>query len=112
MDHIVAIDNVTRNLVSIGQLPLTVGLWFSLGHSSLVVGVTIAIIVSTSTIEKIPGIARVGGTVGVVVSASFLFLLAGINSGVLWIVLRKRRRVSGRGFEWVEMRTDWMMGEV
>lgn len=36
------VDNVTRNLVAMGQRPVTVGLFFSLGHSSIVIGVTIA----------------------------------------------------------------------
>ncbi|GAA5952511.1 hypothetical protein JCM21900_003400 [Sporobolomyces salmonicolor] len=94
MDHIVAIDNVTRNLVSMGKLPVTVGLFFSLGHSTIVISMTIAIIIATSAIDKLPDISSVGGVIGVSVSASFLFLLAVINSVVLWQSLRlaKRRR--------------------
>ncbi|GAA5888498.1 hypothetical protein JCM5296_000652 [Sporobolomyces johnsonii] len=94
MDHIVAIDNVTRNLVSMGKLPVTVGLFFSLGHSTIVISMTIAIIIATSAIDKLPDISSVGGVIGVSVSASFLFILAVINSVVLWQSLRlaKRRR--------------------
>lgn len=59
---------------------MTVGLFFSLGHSSIVVGATIAIIVATSAIEKIPDVGAVGGIIGVSVSASFLFILGGFVS--------------------------------
>ncbi|GAA6030432.1 hypothetical protein JCM8097_009105 [Rhodosporidiobolus ruineniae] len=94
MDHIVAIDNVTRNLVSLGQLPVTVGLFFSLGHSSIVIGMTIAVIITVSAIDKLDDISSVGGVVGVCVSASFLFVLAVINSISLWqsIHLSRKRR--------------------
>ncbi|GAA5934517.1 HoxN/HupN/NixA family nickel/cobalt transporter [Sporobolomyces koalae] len=92
MDHIVAIDNVTRNLVSMGKLPVTVGLFFSLGHSTIVVAMTIAIIVAVSAIDKLPDISEIGGLIGVSVSASFLFVLAVINSIVLWQTLRVAKR--------------------
>ena len=37
-DHIAAIDNTTRKLMGDGKRPLSVGFWFSLGHSSIVFG--------------------------------------------------------------------------
>ncbi|BGO93271.1 hypothetical protein NBRC10512_006184 [Rhodotorula toruloides] len=95
MDHIVAIDNATRSLVAIGQTPVTVGLFFSLGHSTIVIAMTLAIIIATSAINKLPNVSSVGGLIGVSVSASFLFLLAVINSVMLWQslrVVRRRRR--------------------
>lgn len=42
-DHISAIDNATRQMVSLGQLPMTCGLFFSLGHSTIVIAVNIAL---------------------------------------------------------------------
>lgn len=42
MDHIVAIDVSTRNLVALGKRPVTCGLWFSLGHSTIVLAATLA----------------------------------------------------------------------
>ena len=42
-DHIAAIDNVTRKLIGDGKRPLTVGLWFSLGHSTIVVVLCVAV---------------------------------------------------------------------
>src|SRR6476660_9310321 len=45
-DHIAAIDNVTRKLMQEGRRPVGVGLFFSLGHSSIVVGLTVLIAIS------------------------------------------------------------------
>ncbi|GAA5873755.1 hypothetical protein JCM3774_000161 [Rhodotorula dairenensis] len=92
MDHICAIDNVTRSLVAAGQTPVTVGLFFSLGHSTIVIAMTIAIIIATSAIDKVPDVSSIGGVIGVSVSASFLFLLALINSVFLWQSLRQAKQ--------------------
>ena len=75
MDHIVAVDTTTRALVAQGQRPVTVGLFFSLGHSTIVLAMTVAIIITVRAIDKLPDISSVGGVIGVSVSASFLFLL-------------------------------------
>ncbi|BGP56763.1 hypothetical protein JCM8202v2_004393 [Rhodotorula sphaerocarpa] len=83
---------VTRSLVAAGQTPVTVGLFFSLGHSTIVVAMTIAIIIATSAIDKVPDVSSIGGVIGVSVSASFLFLLAVINSVFLWQSLRQAKQ--------------------
>ncbi len=49
-DHIAAIDNTTRKLMQEGKRPLTVGTWFSLGHSTIVVGLIVLLVASTRTI--------------------------------------------------------------
>lgn len=77
-----AIDNATRRLVSVPppmeghhstmRRPVTVGLFFSLGHSTIVLAVTIAIAVSASVIDHLGGVSDVGGLIGTSVSASFL----------------------------------------
>ncbi|GAA6048554.1 hypothetical protein JCM3770_006550 [Rhodotorula araucariae] len=92
MDHIVAVDTTTRSLVSVGQTPVTVGLFFSLGHSTIVLAMTVAIIITTAAIDKLPDVSSVGGVIGVSVSASFLFLLAVINAVMLWQTVRLARR--------------------
>ena len=51
-DHIAAIDNVTRRLVQAGQKPVTVGLFFSLGHSSIVIIATILVAALSAKIEE------------------------------------------------------------
>src|ERR1700679_712318 len=49
-DHIAAIDNVTRQLMQEGRRPVGVGLFFSLGHSTIVVALTIAIATATTAL--------------------------------------------------------------
>ncbi|KZT18443.1 NicO-domain-containing protein [Neolentinus lepideus HHB14362 ss-1] len=90
-DHISAIDNATRGLISLGQLPVTCGLFFSLGHSTVVIAVNVAIAISTSVYEKMNGVGQVGGIVGSAVSASFLFIVGLANSIILWKIIRRRR---------------------
>ncbi|KII86790.1 hypothetical protein PLICRDRAFT_43453 [Plicaturopsis crispa FD-325 SS-3] len=95
-DHIAAIDNATRNMISLGHLPITCGLFFSLGHSTIVIAFNIAIAVSVSIWSHFDGspLSSVGGIVGTSVSASFLFLIALFNSIVLFRIARQRRRRS------------------
>ncbi|KAI0300362.1 NicO-domain-containing protein [Russula brevipes] len=91
-DHISAIDNATRGLISLGQLPVTCGLFFSLGHSTIVIAVNVAIAISTDVANKIGGVGQVGGVVGPAVSAFFLLVVGLANSIILHRVLRKRRQ--------------------
>ncbi|KAF8957005.1 high-affinity nickel-transport protein-domain-containing protein [Flammula alnicola] len=114
-DHISAIDNATRGLINFGQLPVTCGLFFSLGHSSIVVIVTVAIAISSSIYEKINGVGEVGGIVGAAVSGSFLFIIGLANTIILWKIVRRRRenkirarrRANGEtGAEYVEHRPE------
>src|ERR1700734_3286215 len=51
-DHIAAIDNVTRKLMQEGRRPLGVGLFFSLGHSTIVVGLSIAIAITATALQN------------------------------------------------------------
>ena len=90
-DHISIIDNATRRIVSLrnrssGRMrrPVTCGLFFSLGHSTIVLSVLIAVAVSTSVVNRLGGVSTVGGIVGASVSGSFLFLFGVINSVLLW----------------------------
>ncbi|KAI0087802.1 high-affinity nickel-transport protein-domain-containing protein [Irpex rosettiformis] len=93
-DHISAIDNATRSLIGLGQLPVTCGLFFSLGHSSIVIAVNIAIAISTSVYEHIDGVGTIGSIVGTAVSGSFLFIIGLANSIILFKVLKKQRRIA------------------
>ncbi|KAL7422215.1 hypothetical protein Q5752_002861 [Cryptotrichosporon argae] len=95
-DHISAIDNATRQLVSRGRLPMTCGLFFSLGHSTIVIAVNIAIAISVDIYDKLNRVGSIGGIVGTAVSASFLFLVASINTFFLVQALRERRRARAR----------------
>jgi high-affinity nickel-transport protein len=87
-DHIAAIDNTTRKLMSDGQRPLSVGFWFSLGHSSIVFA--LAFMLSLG-VKAIVGPVRNGNSslhhytslIGTSVSGTFLFAIAAINVVIL-----------------------------
>ena len=83
-DHIAAIDNVTRKLMQQGQRPVGVGLYFSLGHSTIVVGLTIAIaLTATALQDRFAAFKTFGAVAGTLVSALFLFAIAAANVVVL-----------------------------
>jgi high-affinity nickel-transport protein len=97
-DHIAAIDNVTRKLMHDGDKPAAVGLFFSLGHSTVVFLASVAIAVTTSTLESsFRGLKEIGGVVGTTISAIFLFAIAFANMLVLLGVYRSFRRVKDGG---------------
>lgn len=79
-DHIVAIDNTTRKLMQDGERPFTVGTWFSLGHSTIVVVlVTILAVVIGDVEGRLPILKSSGTVIGSAVSGGFLFLIGLIN---------------------------------
>ena len=79
-DHIAAIDNTTRKLLHDGKRPLSVGTWFSLGHSTIVVGMIVALIAATEFIkDRIPQFQALGAVLGTTVSGVFLFLIGFLN---------------------------------
>ncbi|CAA7262937.1 unnamed protein product [Cyclocybe aegerita] len=90
-DHISAIDNATRGLINLGQLPVTCGLFFSLGHSTIVIVVTIAIAISSDVYDRMTRVGEVGGIVGAAVSGSFLFIIGLANTIILWRIIKRRR---------------------
>ena len=103
-DHIAAIDNVTRKLMQEGKRPVSVGFWFAIGHSTVVVLLALAIAVTTTEIAKhFDALKGFGGVVGTSVSTLFLFLVAAMNVVILagvWKAFRKvraRRRVRRSG---------------
>ncbi len=83
-DHIAAIDNTTRKLMQDGKRPYTVGLWFSLGHSTVVVALIIALIFATRAVAAdIPTLQSTGAVVGTLVSGSFLWIIGFINAVIV-----------------------------
>lgn len=93
-DHISAIDLMTRRLIASGQRPVTVGTFFSLGHSTIVV-VTCVVVAATSGAlrDRFDNFAYVGGIVGTSVSAAFLILLCLGNGWVLYRLIKRLRKV-------------------
>ncbi len=79
-DHIAAIDNVTRKLRQDGRRPLTVGLFFALGHSTVVMLAATAVAMTASLLAtKFEAFRSIGGLIGTLISAFFLFAIAAVN---------------------------------
>jgi len=92
-DHIAAIDNVTRKLVQDGRRPIATGLFFSLGHSTVVFLVSIAAALTAGFFGGgFASLKVIGGIVGTAVSGSFLLLIAITNLCVFISVHRAIRR--------------------
>jgi high-affinity nickel-transport protein len=83
-DHISCIDNTTRKLMADGKRPIGSGFFFSLGHSSVVVAVGVGITFAAravfgAVVNPDSAYETLGGTIGTVTSASFLYLIALLN---------------------------------
>jgi high-affinity nickel-transport protein len=91
-DHIAAIDLTTRRLIASGQRPATVGTFFSLGHSTIVI-ITCIVVAATSGAlrERFDGFTRVGNIIGTSVSAVFLIILCIANGWVLYTLIKRLR---------------------
>ncbi len=88
-DHIAAIDNTTRKLIQDDQRPFTVGMWFSLGHSTIVIALIVGLVVATRTvIGHIPALASGGAIVGTMVSGVFLWLIGLVNLVIVFGIYR------------------------
>jgi high-affinity nickel-transport protein len=108
-DHIAAIDNVTRKLMHQGKRPVAVGLMFSLGHSTIVIVGSLGIAATALALQhRIDGVREIGGMIGTLVSALFLFAIGIVNLIVLQSVYRSFRRVL-RGEPYVEEDFDLLL---
>ena len=108
-DHIAAIDNVTRKLMQQGQRPVGVGLYFSLGHSAVVVLLSVAVAFAASAVSgSFDSLKAFGDVVGTSISALFLFAIALVNILVLVSVYRTFRAVR-RGEPFVEADFDILL---
>jgi nickel/cobalt transporter (NiCoT) family protein len=97
-DHIAAIDNVVRKLMQVGQRPLSVGFFFALGHSTVVVLATVAIAATAAALRgRFEEFREVGGVIGISVSALFLLSIAVVNLVVLTGVWRSFNHVRQGG---------------
>jgi len=92
-DHISAIDNTTRKLMAEGQRPMGVGFFFSLGHSSVVTALAIALNFGIKSLgvqvkNDNSSLHHYSGLIGTSVSGTFLVLIALLNFMVLLSVLK------------------------
>ncbi|MGZ4483255.1 MAG: Nickel transporter NicT [Nocardioidaceae bacterium] len=92
-DHIAAIDNTTRKLMSDGKRPLSVGFWFSLGHSSVVFGLCLLLSLGVKALagqveNHSSTLQHTTGLIGTTVSGVFLLIIGILNLVVLRQILR------------------------
>jgi high-affinity nickel-transport protein len=88
-DHIAAIDNVTRKMMQEGKRPVTVGFCFALGHSLVVVVVSLAIALMTKSVTPfLPRIQEYGGLISSTISIIFLLAIGSINVVLLIDIYR------------------------
>ena len=93
-DHISAIDLMTRRLIASGQKPVTVGTYFSLGHSTIVIITCIVVAATSGALEKrFDGFREIGGVIGTSVSAAVLILLGIGNAWILYKLVQRMRVV-------------------
>ena len=107
-DHISAIDNTTRKLMNEGKRPLSIGFWFSLGHSTIVVAIGVGIVVAEKAVygavsNNHSNLERFGGIFGTIVSASFLYLIALLNVIILAGILRVFRSMRKGNYDEAEL---------
>jgi nickel/cobalt transporter (NiCoT) family protein len=96
-DHISAIDNTTRKLIAEGKRPLTVGFWFSLGHSTIVFALALSISVGVHSLHDHSTLRQATSSLGTAVSGGFLYLIAAINIVILLGIVEVFRELrSGR----------------
>ncbi len=101
-DHISAIDNTTRKLMSEGKRPLSVGFWFSLGHSTIVFALAFLISVGVRALDgpvknDNSNLHQVTNWIGTLVSGTFLYVIAAINVVILAGIIKVFRDMrSGR----------------
>jgi high-affinity nickel-transport protein len=109
-DHIAAIDNVTRKLIQEGKRPVSVGLLFSLGHSTIVVLGSAAIAATALSLQhRLDAVKHIGSLVGTLTSTLFLFGIAIVNLVVLRSVYLAFQRVQ-RGERYVEEDLELLIG--
>src|SRR5215467_10970235 len=97
-DHIAAIDNTTRKLVNEGKRPLSVGFFFSLGHSSIVFGMAMLLNFGIRALDQQvkddnSGLHNVTGIIGTTVSGTFLYIIAILNVIILTGIMRVFREM-------------------
>jgi high-affinity nickel-transport protein len=95
-DHIAAIDNAVRKLMQDGKAPYSVGFFFSLGHSTIVVAASAAIAAAATAMQnRLDEFHNIGGVIGTSVSALFLLIIGLANLFILkgiWSAFKRARR--------------------
>jgi nickel/cobalt transporter (NiCoT) family protein len=103
-DHIAAIDNSTRKLMNEGRRPLSVGFWFSLGHSTIVFALAFLISVGVRSLDgpvknDSSDLHQVTNWIGTLVSGFFLYIIAAINIVILLGIIKVFREMRSGHFD-------------
>lgn len=107
-DHIAAIDNTTRKLMSEGRRPMSVGFWFSLGHSSVVFVMVLGIAfgvraLSRGVADQDSALQQVSGVWGTSISGFFLLAIGLINLAALIGIVRVFREMRHGRYDEAEL---------
>jgi high-affinity nickel-transport protein len=113
-DHISAIDNTTRKLMNErrddkgAKRPISIGYYFSLGHSTIVIAIGAGLVIAEKTVYRAvshngSGLEQFGGIFGTVVSASFLYLIAILNIVILAGIVRVFRSMRRGTYDEAEL---------
>ncbi|MEU7639822.1 HoxN/HupN/NixA family nickel/cobalt transporter [Streptomyces sp. NPDC039016] len=106
-DHIAAIDNTTRKLMADGKRPVSVGFWFALGHSSVVVVMAALVAggaqLAGALMNNNSAAHQTLGLVGTTVSGTFLYLIAALNLVALVGILKVCRAMRAGAYDEQEL---------
>lgn len=98
-DHIAAIDDTTRLMLAKGKKPLGVGLFFSLGHSTIVMALCVGVAFAAKQATKFQqDFAETGGIIGASVSTIFLYLVGVLNLIILVGIIKVWRQAKSGKF--------------
>src|SRR5690349_9058937 len=114
-DHISAIDNTTRKLLQSGQKPMGVGFFFSLGHSTVVFAIAVALGLAVrwvvqGVVADSGELRSIGGAVGTIVSGGFLILIGILNLLVLLDIVRVYRNMRRGEYDRQALETELVAG--
>lgn len=103
VDHIAAIDNVTRKLTADGSRPTSVGFWFALGHSAMVVVLALLVVTVTRAagllLDEGSTLRHALGVAGALASSGFLYAIAAVNLVALFGIWRVLAALRGGRFD-------------
>lgn len=116
-DHISAIDNTTRKLLQTGRKPQGAGFFFSLGHSTVVLLIAVALGLAVrwvvqGVVADSGELRSIGGAVGTLVSGSFLILIGVLNLVVLLDIVRVYRGMRRGQYDRTELEHELVSGGV
>src|SRR2546426_4691932 len=114
-DHISAIDNTTRKLLQEGKQPLGVGFFFSLGHSTVVLLIAVALgiatqFVQTGVVNENAQLKSIGGLIGTGVSGAFLLLIGILNLVILVDIIKLFRRMKAGDYDRQSLEHELVVG--